>query len=97
MKTESLAHVKAQLSALVDEVVHTHEQVTVTRNGKPVVVILAVEDLNSLQETVELLADPQARARVEQGRREIARGHYTDRDEMAQLMEERRRREAAAE
>jgi antitoxin YefM len=36
MKTAPLADVKAHLSALVDEVARTHEQVTITRNGEPV-------------------------------------------------------------
>jgi prevent-host-death family protein len=94
MKTTSLASAKAQLSAIVDEVVRTHEQVTLTRNGEPAVVILSVEDLESLQETLELLADRDARARVEQARDEIAAGEFTDGDEMAALMAERMRKEA---
>ena len=92
MKTTSLANAKTQLSALVDEVIRTHEQVTVTRNGEPAVVILAVEDLESMQETLELLADPAARDRLDTARAEIARGEYTTGDEMAALMAERAKR-----
>lgn len=95
MKTESLASVKAHLSALVDEVARTHEQVTMTRNGEPVAVVVSLAEYESLRETVELLADDEARQRLEQARAEVARGEYTTRDEMAALME-RRRREAGA-
>ncbi len=91
MMTMSLAQTKAQFSAIVDEVVRTHEQVTVTRNGEPAVVILAVADHESLIETLELLADPEARSRVENALREVAEGEFTTGDEMAVLMEARRR------
>lgn len=91
----ALATVKAQLSALVEEIVRTHEEVTITRNGEPVAVILSVEELESIQETLALLADPQARARLDEARAEIGRGEYTAREDMAHLMEDRRRREAA--
>jgi antitoxin YefM len=94
MKTSSLADVKAKFSAVVDEVVRTHEQVTVTRNGEPVVVIIAAEDLESLNETLALLADPEGRRRLEEARDEVHRGEFVTGDAMARLMEERRRREA---
>lgn len=45
---------------MIDEVAGTHERVTVTRNGSPVAVILAVEDYESLMETLEILSDPRA-------------------------------------
>jgi prevent-host-death family protein len=51
MTTRSLAAVKAHFSQVIDEVAGTHERVTVTRNGSPVAVILAVEDYESLLET----------------------------------------------
>ncbi|MDI2130350.1 type II toxin-antitoxin system Phd/YefM family antitoxin [Yinghuangia seranimata] len=92
MKTLSLANAKTQLSSVVDEVVRTHEQVTVTRNGEPAVVILAVEDFEAIQETIELLADGPARARIEQARSDIAVGEFSTADELADLMAERRRR-----
>jgi prevent-host-death family protein len=57
MTTQSLAAVKAHFSQVIDEVAGTHERVTVTRNGSPVAVILAVEDYESLMETLEILSD----------------------------------------
>jgi antitoxin YefM len=39
----------------VDEAVATHEQITVTRNGEPAVVVLSVEDFESLVETLAIL------------------------------------------
>jgi prevent-host-death family protein len=54
MTVQSLAAVKAQVSQIVDAVAGTHERVTVAKNGSPVSIILAVEDQDSLPETLEI-------------------------------------------
>lgn len=89
MKTMSLAAAKTRFSALVDEAVATHEQVTVTRNGEPAVIVLAVEDYESLLETLAILQDPADRAQFEQARREADEGDVIEEEEMASLMRER--------
>jgi antitoxin YefM len=89
MKTMSLAAAKTHFSALVDEAVATHEQITVTRNGEPAVVVLSVEDFESLLETLAILQDPADRAEFEQARREADDGHVVDEEEMASLIRER--------
>ena len=94
MKTMSLAAAKARFSALVDEAVTTHEQVTVTRNGEPAVIVLAVEDYESLLETLAILQDPADRAQFEQARREADEGDVIEEEEMAALMRERLARRA---
>ena len=94
MKTMSLAAAKTRFSALVDEAVTTHEQVTVTRNGEPAVVVLSVEDFESLLETLAILQDPADRTVFEQARREADEGDVTDEEEMAALMRERLARRA---
>jgi prevent-host-death family protein len=93
MKTEPLANAKAHLSALLDEVARTHEQYTVTRNGVPVAVILAADDFEALMETLALLRDQAAVDRLVEAERMVAAGEVTSRDDMAAIME-RRRREA---
>jgi antitoxin YefM len=94
MKTMSLAAAKTRFSALVEEAVATHEQVTVTRNGEPAVVVLAVEDYESLLETLAILQDPADRAQFEQARREADEGDVIEEEEMAALMRERLARRA---
>jgi antitoxin YefM len=89
MKTMSLAAAKTRFSALVDEAVATHEQITVTRNGVPAVVVLSVEDFESLVETLAILQNPTDRAEFEQAQREADAGDVIDADEMANLMRER--------
>ena len=42
-ETRPLAEVKAKLSAMVDRVEHTHDRITVTRNGRPAAVVTGEE------------------------------------------------------
>ncbi len=57
MTTMSLADVKARLSELVGRVHAHHERVTVTVHGRPSAVLIAVEDLEALEETLSVLSD----------------------------------------
>ena len=46
----------------------------VTRNGKPAAVILSPEDLAQMQETIDVLSDPQALADIREADAAYARG-----------------------
>jgi prevent-host-death family protein len=78
MTTQSLAAVKAHFSQVIDEVAGTHERVTVTKNGSPVAVILAVDDYESLMETLEILSDPKAMAGIRQAESQMNDGEVYD-------------------
>lgn len=74
MTTISLASVKARLSSFVDSVEATHERVVITRNGEPAAVLISPADLESLEETIALLSDPDAMEEINEARRGIAMG-----------------------
>ena len=78
----SLSEVKAKLSEVVAEIDTTHERVTVTRNGRPVVVLVSTDDIEAIEETVAILSDPAAVRQIEQGRAAIAAGDLASRDEI---------------
>ena len=59
-----LSEAKARLSEIADEVFRTHDRVQGPRNGREFVVIMSVEDLESLEATLELLSDPGAMAEI---------------------------------
>ncbi len=67
-ETMPLAAVKAHLSEVVDRVLRTHERVTITRHGRREAVIISPEDLDALEETLDLLSDPQAMEEIAEGR-----------------------------
>jgi antitoxin YefM len=92
MKTLPLSDAKAHLSEIADDVVKTHERVLVTRNGREAFVILSVEDLESIEATMELLTDPAAQARIARAEAEIAAGETHSLEEVEAELARRRSR-----
>lgn len=58
----TLADAKAHLSEVVEGVETQHRRVVITKHGRPSVVVLAVQDLEALEDTLDLLSDPNAMA-----------------------------------
>jgi prevent-host-death family protein len=71
MKIASVADVKAQLSRFLKD--SEHGPVVVTRNGKPVAVLLGVTDEDELERLV-LAYSPRLRGILEAARERIRRG-----------------------
>ena len=84
-RTLSLSEVKAKLSEIIDEIVTTQERITVTRNGRPVAVVLSTDDLDAYEETRAILSDPAAMREIEQGRSAIASGDVVTKDDIETL------------
>ena len=84
-RTLPLSEVKAKLSQVVDEIVTTQERVTVTRNGRPVAVVISTDDLEAIEETLAILSDPAALAEIQQGRAAVAGGEVVTKDEIEAL------------
>ncbi len=82
--TESLplSTVKSRLSEMVDRVEHTHDRIVVTRRGKNAAVLISPEELASLEDTLELLSDPEAMASIAESRSAYAEGDYVTGDEL---------------
>ena len=78
MSTVPLSEAKARLSEIADEVGRTHERVHITRNGREYVVLLAAEDLESIEATLELLSDSAAQDRIRRSQVERTRGDVLD-------------------
>jgi len=86
MEVLPLADVKARLSELVARIQKQHDQVTVTRNGRPAAVVISIGEWESLQETLEILSDPAAVAAIMAARDEVSRGEvFTTEEILADL------------
>jgi prevent-host-death family protein len=94
MTTIPLADVKARLSAVLDEVRDTHDRVVITRNGRPEAVIMALSDLEALEETLDLLSTPGALEQIRQAEADIAAGEVVDAAELRRLLAARVNRES---
>lgn len=85
-----LGEVKAHLSELVSRVGGQHERVTVTVHGRPTAVLVAVDDLEALEETIAILSDPKAMEELTASEDELARGDLVAEEELARAMAYRR-------
>ena len=86
MTTLPLAEVKNHLSEVVNELVATHERVVVTRNGRPAAILIAPDDLESLEETLEVLADQDLVQQLVDSRADVAAGRVHTTAELAAAM-----------
>lgn len=73
-ETVPFTEAKAHLSELVDRTLREHERFIVTRNGVPAAVLVSPEDLESLEETVDILQDKALLESIRTSRREAAEG-----------------------
>jgi antitoxin YefM len=67
-----LADVKNRLSEVVERLEREHGRVVITKHGRPAAVVLSVEDLEGLEQTLEILSDPRAMRRIRKARAEIS-------------------------
>jgi antitoxin YefM len=68
MTTISVTDAKARLNSLVEDAASTHERVTLTLRGRPAVVMMSVEDLEGLEETLFWLSEPATRNAIREAR-----------------------------
>jgi antitoxin YefM len=82
-----LAEVKNRLSEVVDRLEREHGRVVITRHGHPAAVMLSLEDLESLEETLAVLSDPELMAAIREADADVAAGRTTRMSEQEALAE----------
>jgi antitoxin YefM len=82
METLPLADVKNRLSEVVEKVASQHDRVTITRNGRPVAVLVSPEDLESLEETLAVLGDSRELAALKRGLADLDAGRIATLEDM---------------
>jgi antitoxin YefM len=71
MKVLPLSEVKMKLSQLVEEVSSLDEEITITRNGKPVAIIVSPDAFDSWKETLAIRTDAELMAEIRRGLEDI--------------------------
>lgn len=74
MDTEALRTVKDRLSEFVERVQRQHDRVVITRNGTPAAVLISPDDLESLEETLDVLSDRAAMRDLREAKEAVAAG-----------------------
>jgi len=65
---------KARLSELADRIEKQHERIVVTRHGRPSFVLMSPDELESLEETLDILGDEELMASLRLSQQEAAEG-----------------------
>lgn len=72
--TLPFSEAKAHLSELADRVERQRDRILVTRNGRPSFVLVNPDDLESLEETIEILSDDELVDSLRKSRLEDSQG-----------------------
>ncbi len=86
----SIEDVKARFAELVERVSSQQDRVVVTREGQPAAVLISLDDLEALEETLAVLSDPELLARVREGEHAAARGDVASLDDVRSDLAARR-------
>ena len=84
-----MAQARDHLAEVVESVQKTHDRVTLTRHGQPAAVIIAVADLDSILETLDILSTPGALEAIREGQADVAAGRYLTMEDMRAAVRDR--------
>jgi len=70
----ALRDVKNHLSEVVDQVEREHDRVVITKHGRPAAVVVSIDDLQSLEETLEIMSRPRLVTQIRDSLNELGQG-----------------------
>jgi antitoxin YefM len=82
---------RSRLSELLDDVADRRDHILVTRNGKPAAALVPIDEYQALEESAEILSDPDALAAIEAGLADLNRGDIVTLDALRAELADRRR------
>jgi prevent-host-death family protein len=89
-KSVPVRELRSELARLLDDVVDRREHVVVTRHGRPAAALIPIDEYEALEETAEILSDPEALAAIEAGLAELERGEIVTLDDVRRTLTQRR-------
>jgi antitoxin YefM len=89
-KTVPVREFRSKLSELLSEVADGRDHVLITRNGRPAAALVPIDEYEALEETAEILSDPDALAAIETGLAELERDETVNLEDLRRELAERR-------
>ena len=80
MDSISYTTARANLAKTMNQVCESHDPIIITRSGQESVVMLSLEDFNSLEETAYLLRSPKNAKRLLEAIADLEQGRGTERE-----------------
>lgn len=78
----AISDARANLPELVNRVNNNLDRVVITINGQPKAVLVSEEELESLEETAEILSMPGALKRIKKGEKQIKKGQFVSLEDL---------------
>jgi antitoxin YefM len=85
----SLAAVKNRLSEVVERLEREHGRVVITKHGRPAAVVLSVEDLEALEETLDVMTSSGLLADIREALDEREQATVLSKEEALRLVSDR--------
>ena len=84
----ALKDVKNRLSEVVDQVEREHGRVVITKHGRPAAVVVSIDDLESLEETLTIMSKPRLVTQLRDSLAELRQddGQVLTKDEAVALL-----------
>ena len=74
MTTIPVSEAKMKLSALVETVKETDEEIVITKNGRPVAVLVSPDEFESWRETIDVRSDSNLMDEIKKGLKSLDKG-----------------------
>lgn len=78
MTTFSYTNARNNLASVMKKATDDREPITITRNGHEPVVVLSMDEFESMEETLHLLSSPANAERLRQGLADFEAGKFED-------------------
>ena len=76
-KNVTLKNLRPRLPKIIDEIDLKMDRFVVTRRGKPVALMMAIDDYESLLETIDILSDTKLMKRIKKAEADLKNGRVT--------------------
>ena len=81
-KNVTLKNLRPKLPQIIDEVDSKMDRFIITKRGKPVAVLMSVEDYESMLETLDILSDAKLEKRLKKAMADVKKGNVRGLDEI---------------
>jgi len=73
-KNVTLKDLRPKLPRIIDEIDSKMDRFIITRRGKPVALIMSIEDYESILETLDILSDTRLMKRIKEAEKDVQSG-----------------------
>ena len=87
VNTMSMKELRPELPNVIDQIDSKLDRFVITKRGKPVAVMMSIDDYESLMETLDILADPETMKRIRKSEEDIKKGRVRSWQEIKRSIE----------